>query len=336
MKNFWKSAGRWLPGVLISLIAIVLILKFVDLGRLVDAIRTANYWYLGIALATSWTWLAVRGIVWRTILQKKASYKHVFLTLCEGYMLNNFLPFRLGEIGCAFLLGRKARLSFMEVLPTVVILRVFDVAFSAGILLGSLPFVAGAGQAGRLALVMGGLVVLGLVILYLLARNREWALGWFDRLTVRWPKLQQQGEIFLSPLFSGLAVLTNGWLFVRVLLWMTFNWAVGVLQFYLTILAFFPHASLLWAFFGISAAAFGGAIPSAPGAVGLYEAALGGALTILSHDKSTSLAVAIVAHLFNYLLTGLFGSYALSMEGETLAGIYRQLRHRQEEVPPPA
>ncbi len=39
------------------------------------------------------------------------------------------LPFRLGELGRAFLLGRKAKLDFMEVLPTIVIER--DAALAA-------------------------------------------------------------------------------------------------------------------------------------------------------------------------------------------------------------
>ena len=33
MSNFWKSARRWLPGVIISLVAIAAILYFVDLKR---------------------------------------------------------------------------------------------------------------------------------------------------------------------------------------------------------------------------------------------------------------------------------------------------------------
>jgi hypothetical protein len=37
----------------------------------------------------------------------------------------------------------------------------------------------------------------------------------------------------------------------------------------------------------------------------------------------------MVAHLSNYLFTGLFGLFALSNEGETLMGIYRQLQKRR-------
>jgi len=331
MSNFWKSIRRWLPGVLISLVAIAAILYYVDLQRFVEAISSANYWLLLVVFGCLMIWLAFRGIVWRTILRGRASYKDVFLTLCEGYLLNNFLPFRLGEIGRTFLLGRKSRLGFMEVLPTIVIERILDLTFAAAILLGAVPFVVGAGGAGKIAVIIGAVMVLGLLALYALARNQEWALGLFQRLSARWPGLQERGGDFLTPLFSGLSILTDGWLFVRVLLWMTLTWAIAILEFYLLILAFFPQATPIWSLFGLGAVAFGNAIPSLPGAVGTFEGAFAGAITILGGDRSTALAAALTSHMFNYLSTGIIGLYALSSEGETLMGIYHQLMKRQEK-----
>ena len=109
----------------------------------------------------------------------------------------------------------------------------------------AVPFVVGAAGAGRIAIAIGVLVVIGMVILYLLARNREWALGWFHRLSARWPKLQEMGGSLLDLLFSGLAILTDGWLFLRFMLWMTLNWAIAIFQLFLLLLAFFPQARLL-------------------------------------------------------------------------------------------
>ena len=333
MANFWKSARKWLPGVVISLIAIALIIHFVDLQRFVEAIRSANYWLVLAFLVISLTWMMIRGIVWRTLLRGRASYRDVFWTLCEGYLLNDFLPFRLGEVGRAFLLGRKAKLGFMDVLSTIVIERVLDLAFSAAILLSAVPFVVGAAGAGRIAILIGALVVAGMVVLYLLARNREWAMGLFQRLSARWPRLQTLGGHMLDSFFSGLAILTDGRLFLRFMLWMTLNWAIAILEFFLLLLAFFPQATLSWSLFGLGAVAFGNAIPSLPGAVGTYEAALTGALTLLSSDQSTALAAVLTAHLIGYLIHAVLGTYALSREGETLMGVYRQLRNRQAEEP---
>ena len=331
MSTFWKSARRWLPGLVISLIAILAIIHFVDLNRFIAAVRSANYWLILLSLPISVIWLMVRGIVWRTLLRGRASFRDVFWTLSEGYLLNTVLPFRLGEAGRAFLLGRKAGLGFMDVLSTIIIERVVDVAFSAAILLSAVPFVVGAAGAGRIAMVIGALVVVGMVVLYVLARNQAWALALFQRLSARWPKLQKLGGNMLDSLFSGLAILTDGWLFIRFLFWMALNWAMSIGQFFLLLLAFYPQARLLWSLFGLGAVAFGNAIPSLPGAVGTYEGALSGALTILSGDQSTALAVALTAHITSVLVTTVLGAYALSLEGETLMGVYRQLRNRQPE-----
>jgi uncharacterized protein (TIRG00374 family) len=330
MSNFWKSAKRWLPGVLISLLAIAAILYKVDLRKTAQAIRSANYWLLLIVLGCSLVWLIVRSMVWRTLLREIASFRDVFLTVNEGYLLNNVLPFRLGELGRAFLLGRKTELGFMGVLPSIVVERVVDFAFAAAILIGSVPFVVGATSAGRIAVLVGGLMVTGLVVLYLLARNREWAMRMFDRLSGRWPKLQKRGGEFLAPLFSGLSILTDTWLFLRAMLWMTLDWSISISQFYITLLAFFPHPQPIWALFGLGVVALGNAVPSLPGAIGIFEAALVGALTLVSGDQGTSLAVALVAHFYNYIVTGVLGAYAFSHEGETIMGVYSKLRHRQD------
>jgi len=327
--TIWKSTRRWLPGLLISLVVIAVILYFVDLQRFLDAIRSASLPLLLVVLALAFVWLGVRGIVWRTILKEQAAYRDVFFSLCEGYLLNNFLPFRMGEIGKAFLLSRKSGLGFMAVLPTIIIERILDLVYAAAILLGAVPFVVGASGAGRIALIIGIVMVIGLVTLFFMTRNREKGLDLFRRLTTRWPGFQAQGAKFLDSLFSGLSILTDGWLFGRVLLWMTFNWAIAIFQFYILILAFFPQSTPLWSLFGQGAVALGNAIPSLPGALGTFEGAFVGAITLLSGDQSTALAAALTSHLVNYLSTGIIGLYALSSEGETLLGIYRQLRRKE-------
>jgi glycosyltransferase 2 family protein len=321
-----KDAKRWLPGALVSILLIAAILYFVDFRQMALAIRSANYLILLLAFPLSFIWLAVRGLVWRTLLRNRASFKDVFLTLGEGYLMNNFLPFRLGEIGRAFLIGRKSDLQFMEVLPTIVIERAVDLAYSAGILLVSLPFVVGAGGAGQIGIIVGVIVLIGLVVLYLLAQNREWALDKFNSLSTRWPALQRFGGGFLDAFFEGLAVLTDGWLFVRFLFWMTIDWGIAIVSYFLIVRAFFPQTQLIWGFFGLGVAAFGNAIPSLPGAIGTFEGAFGGALTLLTGDQSTALAAALAGRLYNYLSTSIVGAIGLATEGQTLSGIYQQLK----------
>src|SRR5512139_1822531 len=321
-----KDVKRWLPGALISILLIAAILYFVDLRAMVDAMRTANFGLLSIAFAIGFLWMAIRAIVWRTLLRDRPTYSDVFWTIGEGYLLNNFLPFRLGEVGRAFLLSRKSGMQFMEILPTIVIERAMDLGYSAIILLAALPFVVGAEGTERIGYIIGAVVLAGFVILYLLARYNQWALGVFHKLTARWPSLQKMGGTFLEQFFTGLGVLTDGWLFLRFLFWMTLNWAIAIVSYTLIIRAFFPQAQVTWGMFGLGAAAFGGAIPSLPGAVGTFEGAFGGAITLLTGDQSTALAVALTGRLYNYINSGLIGGIGLLRDGQTLSGIYGELR----------
>jgi uncharacterized membrane protein YbhN (UPF0104 family) len=106
---------------------------------------------------------------------------------------------------------------------------------------------------------------------------------------------------------------------------MTINWGMAIVSYYLIIRAFFPQTQLVWGMFVLGATAFGGAIPSLPGAVGTFEAAFAGALFLLTGDQSSSLAVALTAHFINYLVSLVLGGYALAREGQTLSEIYQQL-----------
>lgn len=328
-----KEFRRLLPGLLISLALVAAILYFVDLKNVWLAMQRADYRPLALGVTLSLLWLFVRALVWRTLLREKAAYRAVFTSMNEGYLLNNFLPFRLGEVGRAFLLSHKSQLKFAEILPTILIERVTDLAFTAAIFLAAIPFVVNAGGAAQVALFVGAAVLLGLGGMYALARNQRWALDVFQRFSTRWPGLQRAGGSLLEALLTGLGILTDGGLFLRFLALMTLNWGIAIAQYTLFVLAFYPRATILWGMFSLGATAFGGAIPSLPGGVGTLEGALGGSLTLLSGDADTALAVALTWRALNYLTTGLFGFYALSREGQTLGGMYRQLMKMKSSQP---
>ena len=335
-KDSPQSGREWrrlVPGVLVSLLALAILLYFVDLQQFKQAITGANYPMILVATLATLIWLAFRGIAWRTLLHNQASFSQVFLTLNEGYLLNNFLPLRLGEVGRAFLLSRKANLRFMRVVSSVVIERTLDIAMAVGLLLSSLPFVVGAGWALQAALAAGALVLMILAALYTLAVKRQVVAAWFERWTARWPRLSGLGGRTLPAFMEGLAVLTDTRVFLKAVLWMALNWLVGVCQYYLFLLAFFPEARLLWAWFGLGVVALGVAAPSSPGSLGVLELALVGALSVFDLDPSTVLAAALTLHLAQYMLTGLIGAYALALDGESLVGLYQKVRRiRTDDV----
>ena len=117
-KKAKKNWLRLLPGILISAVSLVIVFYFIDLDRFIQAVRLADYRYVALLFGITLLWLVVRTIVWRTLLREQAAFPQVFLSLNEGYLLNNILPFRLGEAGRAFLLGKKTGLEFLQVFST--------------------------------------------------------------------------------------------------------------------------------------------------------------------------------------------------------------------------
>jgi hypothetical protein len=316
--------------LVVSAISLGLVLYFADLSKLSEAIRLADYRFVFLSILVTLTWLAARGMVWHTLLQGKAPYATVFWTLNEGYVLNNLLPFRLGEVGRAFLLSRKVHLGFWQVVSSVIIERALDMSMAVGLLFSTLPFVVGATWAREAALLVGSVVLLGLAVLYLLARNQRHALSLFERLGQRWPWLARRGGKVITSFISGLDILTDGLRFLYAVGWMLINWLVAVVQYYVMVKAFFPDARLLWAAFSLGVAALGIAAPSSPGAVGVLELSIVGALSLFGLDASIALALAITVHVVQYLVTGVLGAYALARDGESLIGLYRRVRAIKE------
>jgi uncharacterized protein (TIRG00374 family) len=324
--DFW----RILPGILVSLIALTIVLYIVDWQEVLSAWRQADYRYIWIFLPIYLISYIARSMAWRTLLKEEEPLRRVFLIMNAGYLLNNTLPFRLGELGRAFLLGRKG-LGFWRVLSTILIERALDIILAAGLFLGAV-LMLGSSQTDQMPLLIGSLVLLCLLALYVLARKQDWVLKQFNRLGQRWPRLMVLGEEWLRSFLDGLSALVDYRRFLRLLGWMVFSWVLAVYVQFLLIRAFIPDAQLLWAAFSVGVSSLGVALPSSPAHVGVYEAAVVGALSLLGVSPSIALAYALTHHVLYILFTGVFGVYALVSDGEALGSIYRNLRKRRDQA----
>lgn len=329
-----KKSDLWriLPGLLISLAALVILLSIVDTKEFLTDLQKADFRFIPIAIVLFFLSLVTRAYGWRAILQEKISISRSFWTINEGYLLNNVLPLRMGEIGRAFLIDRTSGVSFWEVLPTIMIERIIDVAFTAGMLLASLPFVIGAQDSQQVAVLVVIFVIFGFIALFLSVRNRETMLAWFDRLANRWNILHKFGRERLASLLEGASALTDVKQFLRVLFWMSLTWALTVGVYYMLLLAYDPQAKLIWTTFSLSFLAMGVAVPSSPGQIGVYEGAMVYALSLIGMPNSMALSYAVVAHAVFLLITISLGAYALNRDGASLLDLYRQLRKRSGKL----
>jgi uncharacterized protein (TIRG00374 family) len=322
----WRSAGRWLPGVLISLAAFGLLLRLTDWREVERALAVIDLRWLPLALFFYLVSIGLRACAWTTLLGQQVALGRVFLALNEGYLFNNVLPFRLGELGRALLLGQATGLSPLYVLSTILIERTYDLAIAAGLLLGTLPLVLEMRAARPVALTTLALVGLALAFLFLAARFREALKGWLDRVAGGWSFFRRAVLPRLDALLGGLATLTRPGQFALSVFLMVASWTCGAAEIHVLLNSSTFSAPPWWTGFVLGVLSLGVAVPSAPAALGVYEAAVVGALALLGVPAAPALAFAILAHLIHIAVTGLIGAYALFRDGETLAGLYRRVR----------
>lgn len=326
--NRWQEVRRWLPGLVISLIAIFVVLKVIDWNELLKALASFNPLYVALTVLATLIFLLVRGMAVKTLLEDKVSFKQAFLAVNAGYLLNNIFPLRAGELGRAALLGQTSGLGMIHVLSTIVIERAFDLAIAAGLLLSTLPLALEMDWARPVAMITLVIVIAMLAAMFLVARYRDIVHRWVHKLGARVGWVERFILPQLDSLLRGLSVLVKPSRFLLALFWIGLSWVIAVAEYYILLLSLAPDAPLWWGAFVDSVLALGIAVPSAPGALGVFEAAIVGALSILGFTPESGLAYAVIIHFQQWIVTGVLGAYGLISQGKSLTTFFKDLRTR--------
>ncbi len=326
------SRWRWLPGVLISAVAILIIIKVAgDWDALIQSFRLFGIKYILAATGSCLLFLLIRGQAWRTILGGRATFPQAFRVVNEGYLVNNILFNRAGELARAVIMGRIIGENPFFVLSTIVIERAFDLVIAAGLLLATLPLALGMDWARPVAVVTIMLVVIGLVVLFLIARNHKIVEGWAENNLTKWNFTRKYLLPQIKPLLAGLGTLTKPAQFLLSFLWISISWVAAIGMYYTMLLAINPHAPVWWGIFADSVLAVGIALPSAPAALGVFEGSLVAALVLLGIDSSTALAYAVILHFLQFVVTCIIGFWGLFKEGRSLHELLNGMRQKPEQ-----
>ncbi len=328
--NRWNSIKRWLPGVLISLIALYLVFNLANMNDLQKSLTMINPVFILISITLTVLFCVTRAFAWRILLDRNPSISQTFFGINVGYLLNNLFPFRAGEIGRAVLLGQTTGLGTFHVLSTIIIERAFDLAFAALLLLSSLPLALGLSWAKPVAYTTLILVIIGISALFLIARNTAAVHNWVIKGPGRISFIKKHLVPYLDNLLEGLGSLTKPQMFLGAVFWIAVSWFIGILNYYVVLLSIKPQAPFWWGVLIDSLLAMGIAIPSAPAAIGVFEATLVAALALVGIDASTALAYAVIMHFIQFAVTGILGMIGLMKEGRSLGSIFKAAQSQKE------
>ncbi len=312
-----KQWRLWL-GILISTGCLFLAIRGVDVMLLRQTLRGVQVPYLLLALLLS-PWLALlRAVRWQGLLDPvtAASTQGLFHVLNIGYLLNNFLPFRLGDFLRAYFCAELGQCSAVGVLSTIVVERFADTLVIVLLLLALVPAVALPQQVLRGMLIAGAAAVTGLLLLLAARQRRTSVLARLQSLSARVPLCSRLrlADIFAAAT-DGFEAIARPRRALRVVGLSLAIWLSAALQFELIIrgmhLAVAPIAGLLV----LCVTSLGMIIPSSPGYVGVFEYLTVVSLSLLGIGQDAALGTALVLHASLYLSTLVLGLLSMWIQG---------------------
>jgi uncharacterized protein (TIRG00374 family) len=309
-----RQALRGAIGIAVSVVALALVLRTVDLAETWEVVRAADRGWLGLMVGFLVVDVLLRAIRWQRLI---APIRHVgFLAtlgyLLVGYLANNVLPARLGELVRCHYLGDRERLSRTTALGTVVVERIVDIAVVVAIAAFAIIVLSVRGLVANAVLVGAAIVVLlGVGLAVGIAAHRLPGAERVAGAAARWPRVSD----LAGRLRDGLAVAGRPRTLFEAL-------ALSVLAWGATLLAFaaagqsigieltIGQASLLAA--GVALA---GAIPAGPASLGTFEAAAVLIGRSLGVPAGSSLAIGLLVHAAILVTTTVGGGIALARLG---------------------
>jgi len=290
-----RLVGRAVLGIAISVVAMILALRAVDLDAALDAIRSASPAWLAVMLVCNVTDVAFRGWRWQRLVApvKAVAYLRMLGYLLIGYLANNVLPARLGELVRSHYLGDREGLSRTTALGTVVVERVIDTTFvvliaAAAILLLSVRGVLA--SAVLVGLAFAGLLVVGLVVL--LVAHRLPGAERIVAYAARYPRVASLAARFRE----GLAVAGRPRTLVEAIVLTTAAWSASVLAFAAAGQSIGVQLTLAQAGLLAAGVALATAIPSGPGYLGTFELAAVTVGAAIGLAAEPAFALALIVH----------------------------------------
>jgi uncharacterized protein (TIRG00374 family) len=305
---------RALFGIAVSFVAVLIVLRSVDPVRTAEVLRMASPAWLAIVGGLVALDIGLRAVRWRRLLApiRRVGSLAVLDYLLIGYLANNVLPARLGELVRCHFLGDREGISRTTVVGTVVVERVVDLAVVVGIAAGAVLVLSIRGLVAS-AVVVGAAVGTLLVVALALgvAAHRLPGAKWVGGLVAAWPRV---GDA-VRKLRLGLAVAANPRTLLEVVALSLLAWTAALLAFAAAGQALGVELAISQAALLATGVTLVAAIPTGPASVGTFELAsiqFGAAFGI---ETERALALGIIVHVAIFLLTSVGGVVALIRVG---------------------
>ena len=313
---------RWLmlaAGFVISLVFLWLALKDLQLDQVLTSLQEANYLWLIPGVAVYFVSVWFRAWRWGFLLRssKRVPARKLFPIVVIGYMGNDILPFRLGELLRAYVLWRKERINIGTTLTTAVLERLFDGLTMVLFVLIGLLFVPLSDFLNQLVVVASAVFVGALIIFLFLASRPELLQRLAQSVIGRLVPIRLRPSLlgFAEGIIAGLDGLRRGrdvLVLFAITIWV---WALETAKYWLVSLAFTDlHISYVGILLMAGAVNLLTALPSLPGYIGIFESGIK-ILESIGAPSASAGSYVLVLHAILLLPVTLLGLVYMAREG---------------------
>lgn len=340
-KRFWA-------GILISLALLAFLFYQTDLFSIGAVLSHADYFFLLPALALYFIGVGFRAVRWHFLLRsiKPVPVRSLFPIVVIGYMANDILPLRIGELVRAFVLRQEHKISAASVLVTIVVERLFD-GLTMISFIGASSLVLPLDPAVKTTVAVAALVFISVFVVLALVAGLRARVDYvivlvLKKLPAHWG---DRASKLIDSFFHGLSVLRNPLDALAALVCSVVAWLFEAAMYLTLALAFanlvpeiqnrlvqiagpvtpelgiektYSVFMLMTAFANLLAT-----IPSTPGYFGVLDAPIKGTLTLFGVEPNLAASYTLVLHLALIVPVTLLGLFYAWRAGFSLGQLSR-------------
>jgi uncharacterized protein (TIRG00374 family) len=302
-----KKKGGLVLSLSVSGIAVFWLVQKVSLQEAAQAMQQVNYfWWMSSALIYLVGFFP-RGVRWRLMLSavKKVSFFDSTRIVVLGYAANNLLPFRLGEVVRAYVMGNKNNISRITCIGSIGAERVIDGIVIVSLLgISMISLTVSGDQAEvlkKIFLTCGAVFLSAICLLVLVLINAEKILKRGENI------FGNTGVAILEKLIHSLSFFRTRKILINILILSIFIWLIEGAMFVLILWDMGFKNPLTTGYFCLGIINLGILLPSAPGYVGVYQAAAVFAFLAIGYGESAGLSYGLLVHIAQYVPITIIG-----------------------------
>lgn len=315
--------------VAITLALLYWVLRGTSLAGLLGHLRAARPGPLILAVVIATATFLLRTARWRVLLRTRdggpVSWSALWHATAMGFMANNTLPLRLGELVRSYAASRLGGVPLTAALSSIAVERALD-ALTLVALLGLGLFQAGlpadtvvATAFGEVRLdavvtragILCAIIFAGALFVVLFPTTAERLV----RLAVPFRRLAEKAVGLIEGLRQGFGALGSPARLGAAVFWSLAHWLLNALAFYVAFAAFGIQVGFSGALLVQGLLTFGIAAPSTPGYFGVFELVVAAALALFAVPADLGVAYGITYHIVTFLPITLLGLWSLARTG---------------------